>query len=244
MRLLDCTFLSRERALRLALAANADVVGIYCMATMRDDASGSRGGCEDTPACSSPAGRCRRASREAFLGDFDVVVRGEGEQTMRRPARGPMRPAPTSAPCRAWSSPRGAGRAAPPRPFATDLDALAFPARDLLPNADYIRHGRRRYGYAVTTVMSTRGCPFACEFCSNVVFGRSYRERSPANVVDEIEEALALGYDRIAFADDVFTLRPRARPRHLRRDRAPRSALLLGVPRPGGRPRRRRPPPR
>ena len=55
--------------------------------------------------------------------------------------------------------------------------------------------------------MASRGCPFACEFCSNVVFGDSYRERSPAGVVDEIEQALALGYDRIAFADDVFTLR-------------------------------------
>ena len=101
----------------------------------------------------------------------------------------------------------GGAAAAPPRPFAADLDALPFPARDLLPNAAYIRHGRRRYGYAVTTVMSSRGCPFACEFCSNVVFGSSYRERSPASVVDEIEEALALGYDRIAFSDDVFTMR-------------------------------------
>ena len=54
--------------------------------------------------------------------------------------------------------------------------------------------------------MSTRGCPFACEFCSNVVFGESYRARSPVSVVDEVEQALALGYDRISFADDVFTL--------------------------------------
>ena len=57
--------------------------------------------------------------------------------------------------------------------------------------------------------MSTRGCPFRCEFCSNVVFGDSYRERSPHNVVDEIEAALALGYKRISFADDVFTLNRR-----------------------------------
>ena len=40
-----------------------------------------------------------------------------------------------------------------------------------------------------------------------MVFGGSYRERSPGNVVDEIEEALALGYDRISFADDVFTMK-------------------------------------
>ena len=54
--------------------------------------------------------------------------------------------------------------------------------------------------------MSTRGCPYECEFCSNVIFGGSYRQRSARNVVDEIEQALATGYDRISFADDVFTL--------------------------------------
>ncbi len=94
------------------------------------------------------------------------------------------------------------------RAFTRDLDSLPFPRRQLLPNQEYIRHGRSKYGYSITTVMSTRGCPFRCEFCSNVVFGGSYRERSPENVVDEIEQALALGYDRISFADDVFTMKP------------------------------------
>ena len=95
------------------------------------------------------------------------------------------------------------------RPFEKDLDRIPFPARELLPNEQYIQYGRKKYGYSITTVMSTRGCPYRCEFCSNVVFGGSYRERSPENVVDEIEEALALGYDRISFGDDVFTLNRR-----------------------------------
>jgi anaerobic magnesium-protoporphyrin IX monomethyl ester cyclase len=68
-------------------------------------------------------------------------------------------------------------------------------------------YGRRKYGFAVTTVMSTRGCPYRCEFCSNVVFGGSYRSQSAENVVDEIEKVLELGYDRVAFADDLFTLK-------------------------------------
>ena len=54
--------------------------------------------------------------------------------------------------------------------------------------------------------MTTRGCPFSCEFCSNEIFGVSYRARSPGNVVDEVEQVLSLGYERIHFADDVFTL--------------------------------------
>ena len=207
VRLLDCTFLSRERARTLALAAHADVVGVYCMATMRDDALWFarllRGRC----ALLVAGGPLPTCEPEVFLTDFDAVVRGEGEQSMldvlSAHAAGTDLGAVPGVVVGA-----GGAAASPPRAFARDLDALPFPARDLLPNAAYIRHGRRRDGYAVTTVMSSRGCPYACEFCSNVVFGASYRERSAANVVDEVEEALALGYDRIAFADDVFTMRP------------------------------------
>jgi anaerobic magnesium-protoporphyrin IX monomethyl ester cyclase len=94
----------------------------------------------------------------------------------------------------------------PDRPFLPDLDRVPFPARDLLPNQQYIEYTKKKYGYSITTVMSTRGCPFRCEFCSNVVFGGSFRKRSPANVVDEVEQALHLGYERISFSDDVFTM--------------------------------------
>jgi anaerobic magnesium-protoporphyrin IX monomethyl ester cyclase len=209
VRLLDCTFLSRERALRLALTAGADVIGVYCMATMREDAEWFarrlRGSCGLLVA-GGPLPTCEP---EPFLAAFDAVVRGEGEQTMVDLLAAHAAGADLGAvPGVVVAGADGAATAGPPRPLAADLDALPLPARDLLPNAAYISHGRRRYGYAVTTVMSSRGCPFACEFCSNVVFGDSYRERSPESVVDEIEEALSLGYDRIAFSDDVFTMRP------------------------------------
>ncbi len=214
VRLLDCTFLSRRRARTLALAARADVVGIYCMATMRDDAEWLarqlRGRCELLVA-GGPLPTCEP---ESFLAAFDAVVRGEGEETMvellaAHAAGDDLGAVPGVVVAGGAAAEAGAAAAGPPRAFAADLDALPFPARDLLPNAAYISHGRRRYGYAVTTVMSSRGCPFACEFCSNVVFGSSYRERSPRSVIDEVEEALALGYDRISFSDDVFTMRPR-----------------------------------
>ncbi len=217
--LLDCTFLSRDEALAGALAARAEVVGIYAMATLARDclwfATRLRGRCGLLVA-GGPLPTCEPA---AFLGQFDVVVRGEGEQAM----------------CEIVAAYEAGGEVDPqpaPRPFATELDAIAFPARDLLPNERYIAYGRRKYGYAITTVMSTRGCPFDCEFCSNVVFGGSFRERSPGNVVDEIEQVLALGYDRISFADDVFTLKRSPGDGDLRRDRPPRSARRLGVPRP------------
>ncbi|HMK91981.1 MAG TPA: radical SAM protein [Thermoleophilia bacterium] len=200
VRLLDCTFLSREQALRLALAAQADVVGVYAMATMRADAlwfaERLRGHC-DLLVAGGPLPTCEP---ESFLGAFDVVVRGEAERAIVDLAA--AHAAGTGA-----AALRGVIAAEPASAGPRDLDDLPLPARDLLPNAAYVRHNRRLHGFAVTTVMSTRGCPYTCEFCSNVVHGRSYREHSPARVVDEVEQALALGYERIAFADDVFTMR-------------------------------------
>ncbi len=201
--LLDGTFLDRDDALAQALAAGAEVVGVYGMATLRRDclwfAERLRGRCGLLVA-GGPLPTCDPG---AFLSQFDVVVRGEAEQTMVELVAAYEAGADLAA---VAGVVRAADPDAPPRPLARDLDGIAFPARDLLANQRYIDYGRQKYGYAITTVMSTRGCPFDCEFCSNVLFGGSYRERSPGNVVDEIEQALALGYDRISFADDVFTL--------------------------------------
>ncbi len=206
VRMLDCTFLRRDQALRMALAAGADVIGIYCMATMLEDclwfAARLRSRC-DLLVAGGPLPTCEP---QTFLNAFDAVVRGEGEATMVELLAAHAAGSDLAAVPGVVARVGGATVAAPPRPFAPDLDALPFPARDLLPNGRYIRFARAHYGFAVTTVMSTRGCPYRCEFCSNVVFGASYRERSPGNVVDEMEQALALGYERISFADDVFTL--------------------------------------
>ena len=218
VRVLDCTFLGRDEAARLALAARAGVVGIYCMTTMEEDclwfAEQLRGRCSLLVA-GGPLPTC---DPDAFLGHFDVVVRGEGEQTMcelldARETGADLGAVPGVV-CRREAGARARGKdggalRAPSRPFARDLDAIRFPARELLPNTRYLEFGKRSYGYSITTVMSTRGCPFHCEFCSNVVFGQSYRERSTENVIDEIEDCLALGYERISFADDVFTLNGR-----------------------------------
>ena len=210
VRLLDCTFRKRSAALREALEAKAEVVGIYCMVSMTQD-------------CFRLARRLRHRSRllvaggplptcdpAPFLEHFDVVVRGEGEQTMKELLQALEEGSDlASVPGIAFrKAGAGAMTFTPQRTFREDLDRMAFPARDLLPNERYIRQGKSRQGYSITTVLSSRGCPYRCEFCSNVIFGSSYRERSAENVVDEIETALGLGYDRISFADDVFTMRP------------------------------------
>jgi anaerobic magnesium-protoporphyrin IX monomethyl ester cyclase len=211
--LIDCTFLNRQEALDQALVVHADVVGIYCMVTMIDNCLWFARQLRSQTFLLAAGGPMPTCDPSLFVDDFDFILRGESEQTfvdlLESVHRGksPGKIAGITFKEKTTDGKKEGIISTKDRPYIKDLDSLPFPARDLLPNKQYIQYCRKKYGYSITTVMSTRGCPFRCEFCSNVVFGGSYRERTPGNVVDEIEDALKLGYDRISFADDVFTLK-------------------------------------
>ena len=205
-RILDCTFLTPEDAFQRAIEARADIVGIYSMVTMRSVslmfARRLRERC-DLLVVGGPLPSCDPSS---FWDDFDLVVKGEGESAIVEIVQ--AYETDSGYDKIAGLAYRQGGRIVetPKRELQLDLDRIPFPARNLFPNRMYMDHWKKHFGYSATTVMTTRGCPFSCEFCSNAVFGTSYRERSSENVLNEVEEALALGYERIHFADDVFTL--------------------------------------
>ncbi|MEN9625935.1 MAG: hypothetical protein RL557_263 [archaeon] len=102
----------------------------------------------------------------------------------------------------------GLVKVTPTRPLIQDLDKLAFPARDLLPLNKYWTPGVRRYPFA--TMMTSRGCPYSCTFCSNFrTQGKQFRFRSPENVVAEIGELVnKYGVKEINIIDDNFTFMP------------------------------------
>ncbi len=94
------------------------------------------------------------------------------------------------------------------RPNLTDLDPLPFPARDLV-DVDRYRAAWRRHGRFSMNLVSTRGCPFHCNWCAKPIWGQRYAVRSPENVADEVAW-LKRTYapDHISFADDIFGLKP------------------------------------
>ncbi len=89
-----------------------------------------------------------------------------------------------------------------------DLDALPFPARDLLPLSRYWM--TQLEGEPLVNVVTSRGCPFACTFCASSRFsGRRWRARSPENILRELEILyFDYGFRAVAFVDDNFTLQP------------------------------------
>jgi radical SAM superfamily enzyme YgiQ (UPF0313 family) len=61
----------------------------------------------------------------------------------------------------------------------------------------------------VTTIFTSRGCPFRCRFCDRPHLGKSFRARSAANVVDEIQACVDLGIGEFLVYDDTFTVNRR-----------------------------------
>ncbi len=96
------------------------------------------------------------------------------------------------------------------RPDITNLDALPFPAWDLIDVEKYRSIWMKRHGYFSMNMVTTRGCPYHCNWCAKPIWGQRYNSRSPENVAAELKW-LKDTYrpDHIWFADDILGLKPR-----------------------------------
>ncbi len=90
------------------------------------------------------------------------------------------------------------------RPAIKNLDAIPFPARQLVPYKKYTSLLAKKD--IATTIFTSRGCPFKCSFCDRPHLGKIFRARSAINVVDELEECTKMGIHEFLFYDDTFTV--------------------------------------
>lgn len=95
------------------------------------------------------------------------------------------------------------------RSLINNLDSLPFPAWDLIKPQSYppAPHGAFYKRFPLAPIITTRGCPFNCSFCSSrVTWSNKLRFRSPKKVVDEIEQLVNIfGIKEFHFEDDNFT---------------------------------------
>jgi anaerobic magnesium-protoporphyrin IX monomethyl ester cyclase len=95
------------------------------------------------------------------------------------------------------------------RTVMKDLDALPFPAWDLLDITPYRNMWLKSSGYFSLNMATTRGCPFKCNWCAKPIYGNRYNSRSPENVVQELQFLKEqFQFDHIWFCDDIFGLKP------------------------------------
>ncbi len=131
----------------------------------------------------------------------DVVVRGEGEETILELAQYFVKKEGKLREIKGITYSNGDVISTPDRPFIEDLDALPFPARH------HLELGQYELGAHIIT---GRGCPHRCIFCAaGPLSGYRYRVRSPENVIEEIKECYhRYNVDHFLFADDTFTALP------------------------------------
>lgn len=90
------------------------------------------------------------------------------------------------------------------RELIEDLDEIPFPARHLTPYEKYTTILAKRK--TITTMFTSRGCPYQCAFCNRPHLGKRFRYRSAKNVVDEMQRCHDMGIHEILIYDDTFTV--------------------------------------
>lgn len=140
----------------------------------------------------------------------DVIVIGEGEATLAELIAGLSRSDSRHLHgIRGIVFQDGSGEIVhtPARPKIADLDTLPLPDRDAIDHARYLQAWRQHHGASSINLITARGCPYRCTWCSHAVYGYSHRRRSPANVADEVAWIIdRYNPDQLWYADDVFTI--------------------------------------
>ncbi len=209
----DSTFRDRASFEAFVARERPPVVGIYCNMLTRRSALRLIPHCRAAGAVVVVGGPDpANYAPEYLAAGADVVVVGEGEQTLEE-----------LLPHLARSGPTGMQHIAgivyqeddelvqtAPRTYLADLDAQPFPDRAAIDIPEYVRVWREHHGMGSVSLITARGCPYTCSWCSHAVFGYSHRRRSVQNVADEVEQILATYRpDLLWYADDVFTIHRR-----------------------------------
>lgn len=141
----------------------------------------------------------------------DIIAIGEGEVTFQEICDAVLKDGPLDDIKGIYFNRNGEAHYTGDRDFARNLDDLPMPAYEYFPMDAYHGHFYRKWtsGHRkpFANIITSRGCPFRCGFCSNVMWGKSVRFQSPERVMREIDH-LVKNYRirQMTFFDDTFTL--------------------------------------
>lgn len=204
----DSTFGSREELFRILAAGPPAILGIggnlmTRLAVLDILAAAKAAGWKVILGGPEPASY----PAEYLQSGADVIVEGEAELTLEE-----LLPALRSGsieriPGIVFQRRDGSMARTPARQLIPNLDTQPWPDRQRVDIPRYLRVWRERHGAGSVSVITARGCPYHCAWCSHSTFGKTHRRRSARAVVDEVEWILdTYSPEMLWMADDVFTI--------------------------------------
>ena len=205
----DSTFRSRDDLFKLLDAGPPAAIGIYGNLMTRGNVL-------------AIAARARAAGWRVILGGpepanyadqyldagADVVVAGEGEITLQNLLEAEVDPS-RFADINGIIYKTGDGEVVrtPAAKLIADLDSQPWPDRERVDIPAYLNAWRTHHGKGSVSLITARGCPYRCDWCSHSVYGHTHRRRSPGSVGRELEWILErYNPEMVWMADDVFTI--------------------------------------
>ncbi len=140
----------------------------------------------------------------------DVIVVGEGEETLAEllvalAKKGPHRLHSVAG--TVFRDEQGQLVRNPEREQIRELDSLPWPEREAIDTRRYVDVWREHHGMGSVNLITARGCPYRCRWCSHAVFGFTHRRRSFLDCADELEHIRDVYQpDQVWYSDDVFTI--------------------------------------
>jgi anaerobic magnesium-protoporphyrin IX monomethyl ester cyclase len=207
----DSTFGAREELLRIFQRSPGGLVGLYTNLITRAsvlEIIRAAKECDWTVILGGP--ESANYALEYLAAGADIIVVGEGELTLTEvlaalPSTGVHRLHGVRGV--AFRSETGELVQTPAREKINDLDALPLPDRGAIDHQKYLDVWREHHGASSINLITARGCPYRCTWCSHAVYGYSHRRRSPSAVADEVAWIVErYNPDQLWYADDVFTI--------------------------------------
>jgi anaerobic magnesium-protoporphyrin IX monomethyl ester cyclase len=212
--LFDTTFSSLAEFERHVKETRPNLVGLYCnLMTKRQIL-------KQVPLCKEVGARVVLGgpepvnyAQEYLDSGADIIVSGEGETTLEEliPHLGKQGMSELEKVSGiVFRGDDGQLVRTPAREQIKDLSAQPWPDRAALDMDAYLDTWKTHHGMSSVSLITARGCPYTCNWCSHSVFGFSHRRRTPEDVVEEVAW-IAAEYDpdQLWYADDVLTIQPR-----------------------------------
>jgi radical SAM superfamily enzyme YgiQ (UPF0313 family) len=201
----DSTFGSKAELFRILESGTPGMLGIYgTLMTRRNVVDIARCGRETGWQVVLGGPEPANYAEQYLAAGASVIVAGEAEIALEELLRGA-----------AWDSINGIifrsadGSIArtPPAKLIENLDTQPWPDRERIEMDRYLAAWRERHGKGSISLITARGCPYHCNWCSHSVYGKTHRRRSPGAVVNELVWILGrYNPDILWLADDVFTI--------------------------------------